>query len=240
MNTYFTKYGNITCYNNDIVFSSLLSRGQIYEEELILNKIIPLLKNKNKQIVMLDIGAHIGTHSILYSQLLNCNILAFEPQSKIFNILKKNINDNNLQCVNIFNCAVGHINTVTTMSNMLYDGYNCKIEYDTNKILNYGGIGLGKDGELVQMINIDSLNLLGCDYIKIDVEGAEILALMGAKKTIEQFKPVIWFECTDKVVSQEMIESLNIDFNIPSVNDYLKSFGYKIYNLDQHNLIALF
>jgi FkbM family methyltransferase len=240
MQTYTTKFGSITCYNNDIVFSSLLRRGLLYEEDLIVNKIIPLLKSKNTNLVILDIGGHIGTHTIIYSKLLNCKVYTFEPQKKIFNILKKNIIDNNLKNCVIYNCAVGHMATTTTMSDMLYDGYDCKIEYDTNKILNYGGIGLGKNGEEVQMMSIDQLNLEACDYIKIDVEGAEILALMGAKNTIEKFKPIIWFEHTDKFVSQEMIESLKIDFEIPNINNYLHNFGYKIYNLDQHNLIAIF
>jgi FkbM family methyltransferase len=240
MQTYRTKFGNVTCYQNDIVFSSHLRKGMMYEEELIMNKIIPMLKQKNKKLVILDIGGHIGTHTIIYSQLLDCEIHTFEPQKKIFNILNKNINDNSLSNCKIYNCAVGHKTTTTTMSSMLYDGYDCKIEYDTNKILNYGGIGLGQNGEMVQMIHIDQLDLKACDYIKIDVEGAEILALIGAKNTIEKYKPIIWYEHTDKIVSQEMIDSLHIDFEIPSVNDFLLSLGYKIYHLDQQNLIAIY
>ena len=45
--------------------------------------------------------------------------------------------DNELSNCTIYNFAVGHITTTTTMSDMLYDGYDCKIEYDTNKILNF-------------------------------------------------------------------------------------------------------
>lgn len=241
MQTYQTKYGKMTCYNNDIVFSSILRQGLMYEEDIIVNKIVPMLRQKKKEeLVILDIGGHIGTHTVIYSRLLNCKVHTFEPQNKIFEILKKNVNDNQLTNCTLYNCAVGHLTTSTTMSDMLYDGYDCKIEYDTNKILNYGGIGLGKHGEQVQMIYIDQLDLPACDYIKIDVEGAEILALMGAKNTIEKYKPIIWYEHTDKFVSPEMIESLNIDFEIPSVNDFLESFGYKIYKLDQYNLIAIF
>lgn len=240
MQTYNTKYGHVTCYNNDIVFSSLLRRGLMYEEDIITGKIVPMLRQKNKKLTILDIGGHIGTHTIIYSRLLDCSIFTFEPQKKIFDILNKNITDNRLTNCTAFNCAVGHVTTTTTMSDMLYDGYDCKIEYDTNKVLNYGGIGLGKNGERVQMVSIDNLDLQGCDYIKIDVEGAEILALMGAKNTIEKYKPIIWYEHTDKFVTQEMIESLNIDFEIPSVNVFLQSLGYKIYNLDQYNLLAIF
>jgi FkbM family methyltransferase len=240
MQTYRTKYGQMTCYNNDIVFSSLLRKGLMYEEDIIVNKIIPMLQQKSKDLVILDIGGHIGTHTVIYSRLLNCKVHTFEPQKKIFQILKKNVDDNNLSNCIVYNCAVGHINTKTTMSDMLYDGYDCKIEYDTNKVLNYGGIGLGKHGEQVQMVCIDQLDLSACDYIKIDVEGAEILALLGAKNTIEKYKPIIWYEHTDKFVTREMIDSLNIDFEIPSVKDFLESFGYKIYNLDQYNLIAIY
>ena len=42
-----------------------------------------------------------------------------------------------------------------------------------------------------------------------------------AKNTIEKFKPIIWFEHTDKFVSQEMIDSLKIDFEIPNINSFL-------------------
>ncbi len=198
------------------------------------------MRQKQNKLTILDIGGHIGTHTVLYSRLLNCDVHTFEPQRKIFEILKKNVNDNNLSNCKTYNCAVGHQTIATTMSKMLYDGYDCEIEYDTNKTLNYGGMGLGKNGEKVQRIKIDDLNLPGCDYIKIDVEGAEILALIGAKTTIETYKPVIWYEHTDKFVTQEMIESLNIDFEIPSVNVFLQSLGYKIYNLDQYNLLAIF
>lgn len=240
MNTYSTKYGNFTCYKNDAVFESMLKNGQIYEENLIVDYIIPVLKKNDEEINILDIGGHIGTHTVLYSKLLNCKILTFEPQKKIYKLLNKNVNDNGLLNCKLYNCAVGHKILNTTMSEMLYDGYNCKVEYDTDKILNYGGIGLGKNGESVDMISIDSLNLTKCDYIKIDVEGAEILVLMGANETIQKFKPLIWFEQTDKTVSEEMKESLLIDFEMPSVSDYLAKLGYRFYKLNDGNTLAFF
>ena len=38
--TFNTKYGFITCFSNDTVFYESMKRGNIYEEELILNNII--------------------------------------------------------------------------------------------------------------------------------------------------------------------------------------------------------
>ena len=238
--TFTTKYGEISSLLNDDLITSLLEDNKIYEEEYIINLIIPILQKNKDKLMILDIGGHIGIHSIIYSKLLNCDILTFEPQTKIFELLKKNIKDNNLINCSIYNCAVGHNNIHTTLSDTLYDGYNCKIEYDTTKRLNYGGIGLGLNGEKCQMITIDSLNLIQCDYIKIDIEGAEILALMGAKETINKFKPLIWFEFTDKIVSDEMKKSLNInnDMYLPSVKEYLTNFGYSFVNIDKSNILG--
>ena len=155
---YHTDYGAMCCLQNDIVFNSELSRGKIYEEDIIVKNIIPLF-NTSDNLIILDVGAHIGSHSVIYSKLFpNSQILAFEPQSIIFNLLNKNIHQNNIKNCSTYNNAIGHINMDANMSQYLYDGYDCKIEYGCDKTLNYGGIGLGKDGECIQMINIDSLD----------------------------------------------------------------------------------
>ena len=240
LNRYDTKYGLICCLQNDIVFNSEMSRGKIYEEELILKNIIPLF-NASDNMVFLDIGAHIGSHSVIYSKLCpNSRILAFEPQSTIFNILNHNIQQNNIKNCSSYNNAIGHTNMDTTMSKYLYDGYNCEIEYNTNKIFNYGGIGLGKNGEYVKMITIDSLDLERCDYIKIDVEGAEILVLTGALNTINKYHPIIFFEKTDKTLSTEMIESMNIKTDFETPINLLVKLGYNIINIDSNNCLAIY
>ena len=38
---------------------------------------------------------------------------------------------------------------------------------------------------VVKMVTVDSLNLENVDYMKIDVEGAESLVLLGAAETIK-------------------------------------------------------
>lgn len=43
-------------------------------------------------------------------------------------------------------------------------------------------------------IRVDTLRLLNCDAIMVDVEGYEYKALQGAKNTIKEFRPVILFE----------------------------------------------
>ena len=43
----------------------------------------------------------------------------------------------------------------------------------------------------IPLLTLDSLNLDACDLIQLDIEGYEIHAVRGAKKTIEKYKPVI-------------------------------------------------
>lgn len=46
----------------------------------------------------------------------------------------------------------------------------------------------------VSTLTIDSLNLQELDYVKIDVEQAEMMVMQGAEQTLKKFKPVIQFE----------------------------------------------
>jgi hypothetical protein len=56
--------------------------------------------------------------------------------------------------------------------------------------INYGGMNLGKGGEVAQAITLDSLGLTGISFIKVDVQGAEQLTLFGA-----QASGRAWPEC---------------------------------------------
>jgi FkbM family methyltransferase len=240
LNKYNTQHGLMYSLINDVEFVKALSNGKIYEEDMVLENIIPKLNNINGNKVLLDVGGHIGSHSILYSKYVNNSLIyTFEPQKVLHDILKKNIIENNLTNINLFNTAVGHICGDCNMSKYLYDGYDCEIEYNTNKSLNYGGMQLGLDGEQIKMITIDSLYLDNCHYIKIDVEGAEPLVILGAIETIRKYKPFIMFECTDKYVNNEMKQSLGITFDVPLTIDILKKEGYNIIDIDQNNRLAI-
>lgn len=50
------------------------------------------------------------------------------------------------------------------------------------------------EGTDFEIITIDSLKLSECDLIQLDIEGYEYFALLGAEKTIMQYRPVICIE----------------------------------------------
>lgn len=52
---------------------------------------------------ILDIGANIGTHAVIYSNYTKGNVFAFEPQKICFDILNKNLELNNCNNVVAYN-----------------------------------------------------------------------------------------------------------------------------------------
>jgi len=221
-----TKYGKMSCWKNDQAFVTALKKNKVYEEDLVINELQDIIKSST---VILDIGAHIGSHTLIYSKLNpNCIIHSFEPQTKIFELLKLNVTQNKCNNVILHNNCVGHKIRTANMSKKCVDGHNINkdINYGSDTTFNLGGLQLGKDGEKVEMLTIDSLQLTGCDFIKIDVEGAEPLVLKGGEATIKKFKPKILFEQNNKKLSPEMINYLDAsDINMDSI-EILKSYGY--------------
>lgn len=91
-----------------------------------------------------------------------------------------------------------------------------ELDYATEN--NFAGLSLGhyQHGEKVRMLTIDSLELARCDFMKIDVEGMELEALKGARRTIARFKPALYVENDREEKSAVLI-------------DYLRSLGYDLY-----------
>ena len=50
--------------------------------------------------------------------------------------------------------------------------------------------GEGEDGISVELLTLDSVALARCDFIKIDVEGAELMAMKGARATLLRHRPL--------------------------------------------------
>jgi hypothetical protein len=84
---------------------------------------------------------------------------------------------------------------------------------------NFGGVSLtqsaGEATEAVQVDTLDSLELPKCDFIKIDVEGAEASVMRGAAKTIRTHGPTIYAENDRQEGSAELLQHiLDLDYRV--------------------------
>lgn len=135
---------------------------------------------------VLDIGANIGVMSQALARE-GFDVIAFEPQKAVFDILKLNC-----PMIPCYNVALGATNGKTNMP---------KVEY--HKHGNFGGISCGSGEIEVELRTLDSFKFTNIGVIKLDVEGFEEQVLRGAMGTIRDSLPVIYLEAdrADKIAS---------------------------------------
>ena len=71
--------------------------------------------------------------------------------------------------------------------------YNEEIDLECN----FGGIGLGSDGEDIDLITIDNMKLDDIGYIHCDAQGSENFIFSKGIETIKKNRPVILYENID-------------------------------------------
>ena len=120
--------------------------------------------------LFLDIGANVGTYTILASGVCGANTVAFEPDPDTLTHLRRNLEINKLDdLVEIQNCALG-----ATSGNVAFTAGR---DHTINRIANESD----KETRVVRMERLDAI----CPdaspiMIKVDVEGAEPEVLSGA------------------------------------------------------------
>jgi len=155
-----------------------------YEQWMLTN----IQKLPYRKGVWLDIGAHVGNHTIFFSNHCQADeVWAYEPTPSTFAILEQNVNNNPGNVVRLFNCAVG-----------AKKGY-CTVKESKN--------GSGKNS-ITKSKGKTKLEIVGdisasVALIKIDVEGFEFEVLKGAMPVIERDFPELFvetFEPMEKVL----------------------------------------
>lgn len=170
-----------------------------------LFKRLPADKLQGK--VMYDIGAHIGFHSLYFARLVGPKgkVYAFEPNLK--NVERLNlIRDKNPDIKNIITVLDVAVSNVLgteefSMSDDIESGRSSGGFIDTADTI-WGRGAFKARGFTETMVRTIPMDLfkeeLGIqdppDFIKMDIEGAESLALLGAKNTLLTKKPIILLE----------------------------------------------
>lgn len=236
-----TQYGIMGYVKNDIWFvSGLVSNNEIFEAYLIEVNLRDIIK-KSKYIF--DIGAHSGSHTIVYSSMNPESIIyCFEPQSVMYQTLLFNLETNQRNKVKAYNLALGKEVGILRLSASIADGpnENQAINFGSNNFYNLGGMQIGTDGEEVLCDVLDNYDYGGCDFIKIDVEGFEALVLAGGINLIKKYRPTIFFEYNNKKVKPEVIDKLNLQESDLDTFEFLRSLGYTEFKQICDNYLTIY
>lgn len=196
--TFNTKYGKISLLKNEGIIGKIFRQGKYWEEDNLLTMRKYIDPNRD----ILEIGGHCGTSSIVYSKFTNKKIFVYEPQQNMYELLVRNIYQNNLQHKIIpFNLGVFCYSGVGTMNNIDLDGGggNVKKRYteEQNLDCNFGGICLGTDGEAIHLTTIDEMKFddnVDIGYIHCDAQGSENFIFSKGTKLIMEHRPIILYE----------------------------------------------
>lgn len=157
--------------------------------------------------VILDIGSHIGFHTMCFAELVGTKgkVLSFEPN--IFNIERMNFilekNKDLKSRIEVCNYAISDKKGLIdfSFSKEIDNGFSSG-SFISGAITPYNETqykDIGFEKIRVKTVTLDSLmDKFSIDhkpnYIKIDIEGAEDLALAGAKEFTEIYKPTYLIE----------------------------------------------
>jgi len=174
---------------------------------------------------VLDVGAHIGTHTVTLAQVAGWRgrVYAFEPQKKIFRELVKNIELNGLRNVVALHFALGDQHGIVEM-NKAGEG-------------NEGGTAIGVGGDRAELRTLDSFGFRNLSFVKIDVEGYEDHVLDGAARTLREQHPVVLVEIQggidyDKATAEQK-------HRIDGTLARLAALGYATRRVSMHDYLAL-
>lgn len=182
-------------YKNDAIIIRPFLDGEYWDEDTLIK--LKQYIDPDKDI--LEIGGHCGTSTIVYASYLNTGkVYVYEPQGRMYNLLVKNLRDNNLlDKVVPFNKAVFCFNGYIHMTDTDPDyGGSVDQRYTSehDEPCNFGGIGIGQGGEQVEAITIDSMGLDNVGFIHCDAQGAENYIFSKSLSLIDKCKPFILFE----------------------------------------------
>lgn len=204
---YCVSYDGFTYHTNDPIFAESIPKGESepYPRDLaIVQRYRTVYPSRCRRYI--DVGAHIGTTIAPYSRLFQ-TCVGFEANPETVELLRMNLEQNRIACqvesVALSDRAVRGI--------VRQHGGNSGCFYVEEH-----------PAGLVECRPLDTYGFTDVDFLKIDVEGAELAVLKGAEQTIRASFPLIQLECNG------MSDRL-FGVSHAQIVGYLESLGYTLY-----------
>lgn len=203
-----------------------------YEAEL-TRLFLKFLRHLHPGESVVDLGANVGYYAVMAAWHLRSfrgsRVFAFEPNPQAFVYLE-------------LNRMLNHLDNLVAVQQAVGDREGRMTLY-----LNPGGITFGSlrpylphltESCEVQVTTLDRFLQQypesRISLMKMDIEGAELLALRGAQKLLEEHRPVIFYE-----ENEEAYQAFG--YTVEEVRSFLQGFGYRFYFLertDVQNVVA--
>jgi FkbM family methyltransferase len=177
--------------------------------------------NENlKDLVIYDIGAFQGLLTLFFART-GRQVISYEPNTRNHARLIENLRLNGVRNVLVRKVGVGSKSETTTMvaSPLMLGG--ASIVSDAIVGLRNSNQSVLSEQVFITPLDDDirEMSLPAPDFVKIDVEGAELAALVGARNTLLGRHPLLFLEMHG--------ETMNVKRkNVAAIVAYLKELGY--------------
>lgn len=214
------KVGENTMEVPEDMVWTFFDNGDYYEKNVAywIEKLLSQSKNK----VFYDIGANYGYYSLKFASSAS-HIYAFEPVSRTNDVLLKNIGRNSLANITVYKLGLSDKKCSMEMNLYNTSGKN-------SLFLRHSTVDRLVGQEVIGLMPLDTLfkeeRLQPPDVMKIDIEGGELYALMGAKQILEEFQPKLVIE---------YLEEMNKEagYSRKDLVTELQAYGYVIHGIPE-------
>ena len=219
---YIWLYNNLKDYTSKKILFAILNNWYQYDFSTLKECMnynykhyfdLDVIPNCDNQ-VFVDVGAYIGDTTLDYI--------------KIYNNYKK------IYCYEITNYTVAILkNNLGEYKNIVYKNkaVSCEnsIMYLKNSLVNSSANQVDNNGEIeIETVSLDNDILEKIDMIKMDIEGSEYNALIGAKNHIINDKPILLISVYHNNEDLWKLPKLIYEYN-NNYNFYLRYYGNNIF-----------
>ncbi len=195
---------NLKVFYREGTSDELVIQETFYDQ--IFEKGFPEYQPKEDDVII-DIGAHIGTYSLVVSQQLKKGtVYAFEPCLDTFTYLQRNVTENEIK--NIIPLKIALSDSIGTTT-LFYDIENGNWGHSIVK-------SFSSEGEVVETDTLSNFfeanNINRCDFIKFNCEGAEFKILLAAPvsvlKRVKNMLVLFHLDLTDEYSIEQLLSHL--------------------------------
>jgi FkbM family methyltransferase len=157
-----------------------------------------IAKELSPSSVFYDLGANVGFYTLLAAKRATAGrVYAFEPLPRNIEFLRRHLELNRVRNAGVLELAVSDV-TGPALFKEAGNSFMGRLE------------GGGKLNVLTATLDglLQQGRILPPSVIKIDVEGAELLALRGSREVFQQFRPVLFLATHGREVHAECVQLL--------------------------------
>lgn len=198
-----------------------------------------LTSSRGRKPVFYDVGANEGVFTVAYAERCS-RVISFEPVQGSYTRLTKAIakaaGERRLDPGDVTPLQIGLAEAAATMEIHLYsdDSFNSLYERGEQELDHYGLESSGR--ETITLASLDRLieeqQLIAPDFMKIDVEGAELSVLRGAEGTLNESRPNETAQGRPIIITEYSVDNTeNAGYDRELIVAFLEEAGYEVRGL---------